>query len=670
MTTAQGRPSTDGGSFVNNADIPDDDSDITPTHHRNASKNERKREEKTLKFRFKPSNRMSEENGNPSVVHLHWIALIQEAFGDQVYIFDNNNKVMPKIDLVRWDTSQHEKHYRIHRQPSNDSHNYRENTSPRTSHTNSKAPLIIHRIQTTVTLREIKNEPKVRKLLVENSCYLYEHRWQENVWNTTHLGFMVGIDPQYYDVDQATMKISNEIHKKLPRTKVPPFRLVFSAPQVRTDTFFATTKAYAIETEQATSLTMMQILKETYQDSATFVPFQLRSKNTEAYARFIRQQSRILGSHYVIIMQNIGQDAMFYLVDHIQALEGVIDVNPSKTIEINGNYRILVQKDQFSNLRRLMKKNLLQWYSEHVPTEAMPREGQYPGSPRVAPLMEDGYSSGEDSYMANSIATAFSFEGPLPSMEEDGMSYNPNRRSEAQNAPVPQQDVPAAVRLNECDTWADRLRASAGSPLMQNRPFSPSVNSSQSDLLSDLASSRAEVAELKQQMSELTLSFEVQRTELIALFKEEMSRSLNEQLNGFMQQHPVPPQSPSDTTIEQVVELIRSQDLKFQALTDMVASMMISSTTTSTGKRNPDDVYEQERAESPMEPSSDKRIDRKNSPNKQSRNKVIDGLSPSPSSPDHKEMDLSDDSSPTQRGNMVSSAASRGKDNTLGKNHD
>ncbi len=361
---------------------------------------------------------------------------------------------------------------------------------------------------------------------------------------------------------------------------------------------------------------------------------------------------------------------MFYLVDHIQALEGVIDVNPSKTVEINGNYRILVQKDQFSNLRRLMKKNLPQWYSEHVPTEAMPREGQYPGSPRVAPLMEDGYSSGEDSYMANSIATAFSFEGPLPPMEDDGMSYNPNRRYEARNAPVPQQDVPAAVRLNECDTWADRLRASAGSPLMQNRPFSPSVNSSQSDLLSDLASSRAEVAELKQQMSELTLSFEVQRTELIALFKEEMSRSLTEQLNGFMQQHPVPPQSPPDTTIEQVVELIRSQDLKFQALTDMVPSMMISSTTTSMGKWNPDDVYEQERAKSPMELSSDKRIDRKNSPNKQSRNKAIDGLSPSPSSPDHKEMDLSDDSSPTQRGNIVSSAASRGKDNTLSQKHD
>ena len=62
---------------------------------------------------------------------------------------------------------------------------------------------------------------------------------------------------------------------------------------------------------------------------------------------------------------------------------------------------------------------------------------------------------------------------------------------------------------------------------------------------------------------------------------------------------------------------------KFRSLTDMVASMMILSTTTNTGKRNPDEVYEHKRPESPMEFSNDKRIDRKNSPSKQSRNHAI-----------------------------------------------
>ena len=105
-----------------------------------------------------------------------------------------------------------------------------------------KAQFIIHRIQTNISLREIKAIPKIRQILVENSCYLNEHRWSEHIWNTTHLGFMVGLNPQYYDVDQANMKINSDIHKKFPRTKIPPFRLVFSSPQIRTDHYHTATK--------------------------------------------------------------------------------------------------------------------------------------------------------------------------------------------------------------------------------------------------------------------------------------------------------------------------------------------------------------------------------------------------------------------------------------------
>ena len=64
---------------------------------------------------------------------------------------------------------------------------------------------------------------------------------------------------------------------------------------------------------------------------------------------------------------------MFYLIDHIQALDGVLDVIPSKTVAFNGNYRILVNKDQFRTVRRTLLKNLSSLYAEHVPSEAQPR---------------------------------------------------------------------------------------------------------------------------------------------------------------------------------------------------------------------------------------------------------------------------------------------------------
>ena len=61
-------------------------------------------------------------------------------------------------------------------------------------------------------------------------------------------------------------------------------------------------------------------------------------------------------------------------------------------------------------LMSFCQKLLSSFYAEHVPSEAQPRKGQYPDKPMVAPRHEDGYSSGEGSYMAKSIATAFSYK--------------------------------------------------------------------------------------------------------------------------------------------------------------------------------------------------------------------------------------------------------------------
>ncbi|KAI2498957.1 hypothetical protein MHU86_15520 [Fragilaria crotonensis] len=542
-----------------------------------------------------------------------------------------------------WTTLQHQQHFNIHQPTPSDSIHQHDNVRFNST-AKGKAQFILHRIQTSIPLREIKAIPKIRQLLVENSCYVHEHRWSEQIWNTTHLGFMVGLDPQYYDVDQATMKINNDIHQKFPRTKIPAFRLVFSTPQIRNDQFYAVTKAYAIETEKANSLNMMQILKTTYQDTATYVPFQLRSKHPEAYARTIRQQSRILASHYVVIMQNIGPDAMFYLEDHIKAIDGVIDVMPSKTVEVTGNYRVLVHKVKFQNIRRELRKNLPLWYKEHVSAEVHPRDDQYLGEPRVAILEEDGYSSGEDTYTAKSIATAFSYEGSIPAFRD--LPIHPDQATQQRN----QQGLPSSVQATEIGTWADRVRGNNGIT-NTNHQVSTSIQSqSTSDLISDLASSRAEVEELRTQMSELTASFETQRAELVTFFKEEMARSLSEQLQAITQQQQQQlhlQSSPETTTIDQVITLIQNQDRKFQALTDMVASMMTMAHTTN-DKRPPDEMntsYESSNDTQGTQEFPGRNMDRKQPPSKQLIiQKDIDRAQQSPSHIDHAEMDLSDDS--------------------------
>jgi hypothetical protein len=40
------------------------------------------------------------ENVDPSITHPHWIALVQDEFGVQVRIINNNNKTLPKVNLL------------------------------------------------------------------------------------------------------------------------------------------------------------------------------------------------------------------------------------------------------------------------------------------------------------------------------------------------------------------------------------------------------------------------------------------------------------------------------------------------------------------------------------------------------------------------------------------
>jgi hypothetical protein len=329
---------------------------------------------------------------------------------------------------------------------------------------------------------------------------------------------------------------------------------------------------------------------------------------------------------------------------------------PSKTVEVNGNFRILVQKDQFNTIRRELRKNLPSWYKQYVSKEAHPREGQYRDEPKVAPLEEDGYSSGEDTYTAKSIATAFSYEGSIPSFND-----NMNQSEDSQHF---QHGVSFSAHAQENATWADKVRGNMlGSKSANTHGVLPVSPQNTSDLVSDLASSRAEVEELKLQMTELTASFETQRAELVAFFKDEMARSLLEQLKVFTQhQQQQSPPPLGEATIDQVVLLIQNQDRKFQALTDMVASMMSMANTTN-DKRPPDEMNESFKStDTHVTQLLEKRLDRKMTPSKQLFTKDTDCSQQFPSHADHEEMDLADVSLPPGSTND-SSYASGGKVN-------
>ncbi|KAI2501779.1 hypothetical protein MHU86_12699 [Fragilaria crotonensis] len=149
----------------------DDASDVTPPGGSGARTNGQQLVEKTVKFRFLVNQ--SGEPVLPSKLHLHWIQAVQEYYGDAVQIMNNNGQTMPIVDTMRWTTAQHVKQFTIH-------------------HSSSRSRVGVYR------------------LLRNNNCFLTEHQWTEDIWNTTQLGFVMGLDPQFYDVTTATEKLRQE----------------------------------------------------------------------------------------------------------------------------------------------------------------------------------------------------------------------------------------------------------------------------------------------------------------------------------------------------------------------------------------------------------------------------------------------------------------------------
>lgn len=175
MTDSSVRPPGDGSVPAAVTIHQDDTSDVTPpaTSRRNTTDSHRM--EKTLKFRFLGHNH--NDQVLPGQVHLHWIQAIQDQFGAEVQIINNNGQVMPKVDTVRWTIGQRNNNFKVYQTSSRTRIGTQpQRTDSRSLRLKGVSTLIIHRVRTSVTLQEMKDVPKIMELLKSHHCYLTEHQ--------------------------------------------------------------------------------------------------------------------------------------------------------------------------------------------------------------------------------------------------------------------------------------------------------------------------------------------------------------------------------------------------------------------------------------------------------------------------------------------------------------
>ena len=492
MTNPSDAAPGDGEAVPNPKHRDGDDSDATPIGKHRVPPNDQQLVEKTIKFRF--SSAAQRDNVPPERLHLHWIQTMQETYGKMIQIYNNKGAIMPKVDTLRWDIGQHKLHFNVHRQRFTTREFSRDIAG-------NKQPtvFIIHRIRTNITFSDIRSNPKVRELILNTGASISEHRWPEDVWNTTQLGFVLGIDPQFYNDAQAHERLTQALSRKLPsQTRLPRFKMAFCTPQTEFQGVKIRTKAYAVETEKQHSMEMMKLMKEACKDSHEFVPFYMRKKHPEAFRKTIVENTRIISENRTIMLHNISRDEMYYLRDRITHVNGVRDLIQCPSVDTDGKHKLLVHQKDFNRIRSSLMEQLQGWYDEHVAEDAK-QSGKFPGAPQVAPISSDGYSSGEESYMATSVNTALSYTSNLSELTHITYDVEQSQISEVNSLPQAPQ------------TWATKIKSSPNAQESQRNIQETIVDAT---FISDLKSSRAEAEEMRHKLATLEQEKESFKTEL------------------------------------------------------------------------------------------------------------------------------------------------------------
>ena len=592
-----------------NPDHQDDDTVATPTRGVKKVNSDSQVQEKTLRFRFPVMN-----GGNcvpPPVLHYHFIAAAQEAFGDKIQFLDNKNRKVGKVDLVRFDINVQNNDFTWYCSTPNQRMN-RDQSESNDPNDRRSVKYVSHRIRTTCTMADLKANPRIKSLLTDHNFFVNFHRWDETEWDVVQLGFFFGLDPTFLSVDQATAKITADLQatiaaKPSPRPKLPKFKLVFGSPKITVKNKTVRTKAYAIESQRSTNQELIALLKETYKTTGSFISYQMRQRNPEALHKLIRAQTQYIAKNRVILLNYIGEGAMFYLEQHICAIPGVQNLLPTRHNNSMGQYKISVLEKDFTRVRQYLVRNIHDWYSTHVTQDGRNPEGKYSGEPVVAPIAADEYSDDENSYMTVSINTAMSMVSVLSDEEED--------------KPKETTKVPSSI-----SGWPTPSGATASS----TTPSTSQISALDQSIINDLAFSRKEVEDLKNQVTQLVAQCESQAKEIATAVQQQVAAALAAQPQGSAptQPHPI-----NAITQDQFTMFVQSQNTKFDSMIQLFREMMdhknslnsmetdqITSTTNKRGAST--DLEDMDHSDDQMEldsdtPGSRKRNDLRQTPVKQ-----------------------------------------------------
>ena len=326
--------------------------------------------EYTIEFNFAP--RSDKANNFVARCHYDLLHLMKRTFAD-IELFDNNgNSINFRKQMKTF--KEHATRFKLHYLRGNEKKQ------------RSNIFLIFHRIQTALSVNEIRQHHDIQQFLMNNNIKINDHEWDETETRISNLGFLVKIDPSNYLRSEFENVLRGKIATatKLPITKIPKFKCRYSSPFLYlNDNRRLSTKAYNLEVPQDNAKAMIKMLKTTFAKDPYFVFHRMRHEARDTYADAIRTQNDFLSNTRVVPIVGVTPEIMFYLSNTLTQLSGIQMILKHKLTNTKGRYSVITTTDNFNDVPNILKQHLHQWVKYIKSINSLRTPDNFP-SPTVA----------------------------------------------------------------------------------------------------------------------------------------------------------------------------------------------------------------------------------------------------------------------------------------------
>lgn len=223
---------------------PHDDETVAtpPKKGQSARKNER---ETTRKVIYITSEvRANDDMANFRFHHVELLQTIQTAFPEMT-IYDNHENTINNLAWTKWsEASYYMAHFNIHQKPPP--------IKPfqTTSTSRPSKAIVVHRIKSSETMSNIRNNPQVTSILQKHKLFIRQHNWEPDEWDTVPLGVLLGINPFSYSTNDAMININTAMKKANVKSTIT-YQVFRNKTQITINDNRISTQAYMVEVKKA-----------------------------------------------------------------------------------------------------------------------------------------------------------------------------------------------------------------------------------------------------------------------------------------------------------------------------------------------------------------------------------------------------------------------------------